>query len=50
MHRLYDRLTNEELVEFWLEHLHAAQPDDVADVPQQLAEVIDLQAFRKRAC
>lgn len=49
MHRLYDRLTNEQLVELWLEQLHAAQLSAVTDEPQQLAEVIDLQAFRKRA-
>jgi len=50
MHRLYDRLTNAELVGFWLEQLHASQPNDTADPAPQLAEVIDLQAFRKRAC
>lgn len=49
MHRLYDRLTNEQLVELWLEELHAAQPSAAAEEPQQLAEVIDLQAFQKRA-
>lgn len=60
MRQLYSRLTNDQLVELWLEELRAAEPDDMLHTQnglkptapssegQPLADVIDLHEFKEK--
>ncbi|HIW46491.1 MAG TPA: hypothetical protein H9884_06275 [Candidatus Yaniella excrementigallinarum] len=48
MYQLYDTLTNDQLVDLLLEQIDAAEQKVPPGESQELADVIDLQAFKEQ--